>query len=119
MGKPAGSAPAGFLFVDMNKEREQIYRRILYAGMVDIRNLSYRACSNESTASIENLTRTEYICCVAGLAEWLHDLALRAQNFTKWNEQNERAFKLNYETFRDAFPPEKYPVLVHQIVEQL
>lgn len=100
----------------MTEERKCLYQRILYVGFVDIRNLSYQATNGTLGFA---LTTHECVACIAGLAEWLHELAQQAQDFSKWSKRNEQAFWLNYRQYCQEFPANQYPVRVHEVVAQL
>ncbi|MDO7845372.1 hypothetical protein Q5H92_03310 [Hymenobacter sp. M29] len=104
----------------MTQEKEAIYRRVLYVGLVDIRNLSHRASQETINPWFPLLNHDEIMAYIAGLSDLLHDLAMHsAKNFEGWNNWHDEYFAIGYEDFCDSFVPEKYPSLVHDVIKLL
>ncbi|MFC6222473.1 hypothetical protein ACFP2F_04395 [Hymenobacter artigasi] len=104
----------------MTREKEVIYRRLLYIGLVDIRNFSYRATQEPTNPWLPPLNRDEIMAYIAGLSDLLHDLAMHsAKNFEGWNDWHDEYFALGYEGFCEAFAAEKYPSLIHDVAKLL
>ena len=70
MRKPAGNAPAGFLFVGMDAKRKVAYRKILYNFLIQIKNPDV-----PSDASAITIGRY-----AAPVAYALHNFALASAN---------------------------------------
>lgn len=101
----------------MTKDKEAIYRRLLYVGILDIRNFSHRAFQETPNPWLPSLTQAEMITYVAALSDWLHNLAMySARNFEGWNDEH---FAIGYEEFCIAFNVEKYPALIHDVMKHL
>ncbi|RZJ90254.1 MAG: hypothetical protein EOO60_09145 [Hymenobacter sp.] len=103
--------------IDMTQAQEAIYRRILYVGIVDIRNLSL--CASNGISFAPGLAADDCIGCVTGLAEWLHDLAGHARDFSRWDTRQEDFFRHSYESYCQSFPPTTYLLLVHDVMKLL
>ena len=91
---------------------------MLYVGLVDIHNFSHRASQETVNPWLPPLTKDEIMAYLFGLSNLLHNLAMHsAKKFEGWNEWHDEYFAIGYEDFCDAFKIEKYPALIHQVVQ--
>ncbi len=103
----------------MTKDKEAIYRKLLYIGLVDIRNYSHRAAYAPANPWLPPLSQEEIFTYVAQLSDWLHDLAMHsAGEFRGWNERNDEYFALGYDGIRASFDVNKYPALIHDVMKR-
>ena len=102
--------PAGLFFVGMTEERKNLYRKLLYTAMIDLRAHSSEFGWQESGQ--ENVLQF-----VNSLTDWLHNLALdSSKNFETFNEE---WFWRDYRTFRTQYPADKWATFLEGTINQL
>jgi hypothetical protein len=117
MKKPAGSAPAGFLFTGMTPERKELYRDLLGWAMVDM-----RVHSANSTTMVRSLlgrrrNHREVLHFIYAMTTWLHNTALYSA--TDFDGFNEDWFWDGYSNFRRKFPAAKWAPHTEAVIKEL
>lgn len=94
----------------MTEQRKNLYRKLLYTAMIDLRGHSYKF-------SWQKLGAENTLSFINSLTDWLHNLTLYAsQDFTEFDEE---LFWQHYQSFRDEFPIDKWGTFLEGTVNQL
>ena len=94
----------------MTEERRNLYRKLLYVALIDLRGHSNKY-------NWQELGQENVLQFVNSLTDWLHNLALHAsQDFKNFNED---WFWRDYQTFREQFPASKWAPFLEGIISQL
>jgi hypothetical protein len=117
MKKPAGNAPAGFLFADMTPERKELYRDLLGWAMVDMQIHSANSTNIVSSLLGRRRSHREVLRFIQAMTTWLHNTALYSA--TDFDGFNEDWFWDGYSGFRRKFPANKWAPHTETVIKKL
>ncbi|WP_345056641.1 hypothetical protein [Hymenobacter glaciei] len=101
----------------MTEERKNLYRKLLYTAMLEMRGQSFWPDNLSHSQNLQGHGRSIALEFIYSLTDWLHNLALHSsQGFEKFDEN---WFWQDYQIFREQFPSDKWAPFLEGAVNQL
>ncbi|MET4076663.1 hypothetical protein [Hymenobacter sp. UYCo722] len=94
----------------MTQERKNLYRKLLYTALIDLRGHSYES-------SWQEVGQERVLRFINSLTDWIHNLAFYSSN--DFEDFNEEWFWRDYQTFREQYPADKWAKFLEGTVTQL
>lgn len=94
----------------MTEERKSLYRKLIYAALIDLRGHSYEF-------GWQKLGQENVLKFVNETTDWLHNLAFySSQDFKDFDQER---FWRDYQAFREQYPVDEWASFLEGVINQL
>jgi hypothetical protein len=106
----------GFFFVAMTEARKNLYRKLLYVAMLEMRMHSSWPSRLFYSWNWNGRSRRSVLQFINNLTDWLHNLALYSSlDFEGFEEE---LFWQDCQAFREQFPADKWVPFLEGMINQ-